>query len=275
MNTAPLRRVTGRLGLHPVDPDARSFDLSGRRALLVATNHADLGNGKRTGVFCSEFSVPYYLFADAGIAVDLASPSGGVIPVDPLSIRPVVRCAEDDRLLADNGLRAKMSITRAVSAIAENGEGAAYDIVFLAGGWGAAFDFATCDALGQTIVQAFNAGAIVGGICHGPLGFCTAVNADGSPFVKGRKITSVTDRQIKQLRIESTPFHPETEMRRLGARFEFARAFRDPLANHWVVDGRVVTGQNQNAGPMVAREMMTLVEQAARSTDRAAAATAR
>ena len=142
-------------------------------------------------------------------------------------------------------------------------------------GPGAAFDFATCEALGQTIVQAFNAGAIVGGICHGPLGFCTAVNADGSPFVKGRKITSVTDRQIKQLRIESTPFHPETEMRRLGARFESARAFRDPLANHWVVDGRVVTGQNQNAGPMVAREMMTLVEQAARSTDRAAAATAR
>ncbi len=31
------------------------------------------------------------------------------------------------------------------------------------------------------------------------------------------------------------------------------------LANHWVVDGNLVTGQNQNAGPMVAREMMTLL----------------
>jgi putative intracellular protease/amidase len=34
------------------------------------------------------------------------------------------------------------------------------------------------------------------------------------------------------------------------------------LANHWVVDGNLVTGQNQNAGPMVAREMLRLVHEA-------------
>jgi putative intracellular protease/amidase len=33
------------------------------------------------------------------------------------------------------------------------------------------------------------------------------------------------------------------------------------LANHWVVDGNLVTGQNQNAGPMVAREMLRLASQ--------------
>jgi putative intracellular protease/amidase len=33
------------------------------------------------------------------------------------------------------------------------------------------------------------------------------------------------------------------------------------LANHWVVDGNLVTGQNQNAGPMVAREMLRLVQE--------------
>lgn len=42
------------------------------------------------------------------------------------------------------------------------------------------------------------------------------------------------------------------------ARVRRAR-FRDPLANHWVVDGNLVTGQNQNAGPMVAREMLKQV----------------
>jgi putative intracellular protease/amidase len=47
----------------------------------------------------------------------------------------------------------------------------------------------------------------------------------------------------------------------LGAVFESATKFRDPLANHWVVDGNLVTGQNQNAGPMVAREMMQLLAQ--------------
>ena len=48
-------------------------------------------------------------------------------------------------------------------------------------------------------------------------------------------------------------------LRAMGADFEAAHRFRDPFANHWVVDGNLVTGQNQNAGPMVAREMMALV----------------
>ena len=69
----------------------------------------------------------------------------------------------------------------------------------------------------------------------------------------------MTDKQVRELKIESTPFHPETELRRCGARFESSTRFRDPFANHWVVDANLVTGQNQNAGPMVAREMMRLV----------------
>ena len=52
----------------------------------------------------------------------------------------------------------------------------------------------------------------------------------------------------------------------MGAEFESETKFRDPLANHWVVDGNLVTGQNQNAGPMVAREMMQLVARAAVDT---------
>ncbi|MCP3990097.1 MAG: type 1 glutamine amidotransferase domain-containing protein, partial [Actinomycetia bacterium] len=74
-------------------------------------------------------------------------------------------------------------------------------------------------------------------------------------------LTAVTDKQVRELGIESTPQHPETELRRLGADFESATRFRDPLANHWVVDGNLVTGQNQNAAPMVAREMMRLIDE--------------
>ena len=64
--------------------------------------------------------------------------------------------------------------------------------------------------------------------------------------------------QVDDLGITHTPHHPETELRKLGADFESVTRFRDPLANHWVVDGNLVTGQNQNAGPMVAREMLRL-----------------
>ncbi len=70
----------------------------------------------------------------------------------------------------------------------------------------------------------------------------------------------MTDKQVRELGITSTPHHPETELRRQGARFESQEGRRDFLANHWVVDGNLVTGQNQNAGPMVAREMLKLIQ---------------
>jgi len=77
--------------------------------------------------------------------------------------------------------------------------------------------------------------------------------------VDGRRVSAVTDKQVSELGIDLTPHHPETELRKLGAQFESETKFRDALANHWVVDGNLVTGQNQNAAPMVAREMLQLV----------------
>ncbi len=251
-----LRRLVQKLGLHPADRDAANAPaLVGRRALIVCTNHGVLDIGKPTGVFASEMTAPYYVFHDAGMDVDLASPLGGTIPVDPLSLKPVVRCEHDDRFLADDDLRAKVTHSLAIGEL----DMADYDIVFLAGGWGAAFDFGTSVELADQMTRANALGRAIGGVCHGPLGLRNAQALDGRPLVEGRRISAVTDKQVRELGIQITPQHPETEMRAKGARFESATKFRDPLANHWVVDGNLVTGQNQNAGPMVARELLQLV----------------
>ncbi len=252
-----LRRAVQRLGMHPEDEVAAdpALDLAGHRALIVCTNHGVLDIGKPTGVYASEMTVPYYAFLDAGMTVDLASPQGGTIPVDPLSLKPVLRSPADDRFLADDTLRDKVGDSLAVGDLDMED----YDIVFLAGGWGAAFDFGFSEALAAKVTEANAAGKVVGGVCHGPLGLRNATAVDGRPLVEGRRVTGVTDKQVHELGIDSTPHHPETELRRMGARFESSHRFRDPFANHWVVDGNLVTGQNQNAGPMVAREMMALV----------------
>jgi arylsulfatase A-like enzyme/putative intracellular protease/amidase len=250
-----LRKVLQRAGMHPDDPDATTFDLAGKRALVVATNTAVMGIGKPTGVFASEMTVPYYAFLDAGMDVDVASPLGGVVPVDPQSIKPVIRCADDDRFLADDEFKGKVTNSLDIGDLAMSD----YDVVFLAGGWGAAFDFGFSEVLGEKMTEANADGLVMGGVCHGPLGLLNAKDSDGRPLVEGRKISAVTDKQVKELGIESTPHHPERELRGVGAEFESETRRRDPLANHWVVDGNLVTGQNQNAGPMVAREMMQLV----------------
>jgi arylsulfatase A-like enzyme/putative intracellular protease/amidase len=257
-----LRAALRRTGMHPDDPDARAFDLTGKRALVVATNVAWLDVAKPTGVFASEMTVPYYAFADAGMEVDVASPSGGMVAVDPKSLRPVIRSADDDRFLADDEFKAKVADSKPIADL----DMSDYDIVFLAGGWGAAFDFGFSDSLARKMTEANAADVVLGGVCHGPLGLVNAEATDGTPLVAGRKVSAVTDKQVRELGIEATPHHPERELRRAGAHFESATRVRDPLANHWVVDGNLVTGQNQNAGPMVAREMMTIVERRAATT---------
>jgi arylsulfatase A-like enzyme/putative intracellular protease/amidase len=250
-----LRRLVRRVGMHPELRDVEHFDLHGKRALVVGTNHGVLDVGKATGVFASELTVPYYAFLDAGMDVDVASPLGGAIPVDPMSLKPVIRSAADDRFLADDTLRRKVNESRPIGAL-EIGD---YDLIFLAGGWGAAFDFATSEELAAAVTAAAAADLVIGGICHGPLGLVNATAPDGTAFVAGRKVSAVTDKQVRELGIASTPFHPETELRKRGAEFSSEQRFRDPFANHWVVDGTLVTGQNQNAGPMVAQEMMRQV----------------
>jgi putative intracellular protease/amidase len=250
------RRLLQKFGVHPKDQDAVTLDMRGTRALCVATNHAVLDIGVATGVFASELTVPYYVFLDAGMQVDVASPLGGVIPVDPLSMAPEIRTPEDDRLLDDVDFRQKLTNSLAIA----NVDFAGYDIVYFAGGWGAAFDLGQSELLGCKVSDAYAAGRVIGGICHGPLGLLKGRTPTGEPIVKGRRLTAVTDKQIHELGVAITPLHPESALRAAGARFEGQHhPARDFFANHFVADGDLITGQNQNAGPMVARLMMQRV----------------
>jgi putative intracellular protease/amidase len=242
-----------RIGLHPHDADASPIHVAGARALCISTSHGVLDVGVPTGVFASELTVPYYAFADAGLAVDVASIRGGSVPVDPSSLKAALRTSEDDRMLGDGHLRTQLTASLPIADV----DFAEYDIVYLAGGWGAAFDFGQSDVLARRISDAYAAGRILGGICHGPLGLLRARRPDGELVVRGRRLTAVTDRQVQQLGIALTPLHPETALRAAGARFESrTHHARDFFANHFVADGDLITGQNQNAGPMVARLML-------------------
>lgn len=250
------RKLIQQFGVHPDDPDAVALDLHGFKALCIATNHGVLDIGVPTGVFGSELTVPYYVFLDAGMQVDVASVSGGVIPVDPLSMKELIRTPDDDRMLGDADFRAKLTASLPIAGVDFTG----YDIVYFAGGWGAAFDLGQSDLLGSKVSDAWIAGRVIGGICHGPLGLLKARTPDGELLVKGRRLTAVSDRQIHQLGVEITPLHPETALRQAGALYECRHhPARDFFANHFVCDGDLITGQNQNAGPMVARLMMQRV----------------
>jgi len=240
------------MGLHPPYRGPK-VQFPGGKALIITTSQDRLGeNGSMTGVFGSEMTAPYYEFSDGGMKVDLASIKGGPIPIDPMSFKWFIKSEYDDRYLKDLDFQRKVSHSLRIDDI----DFTSYDIIYLAGGWGAAYDLGTSEVLGRKMSQAFGAGKVIGGVCHGPLGLLLAKDENGAPLVKGRRLTAVTDKQVQELGITMTPQHPERELRAAGARFESQKAFRDIFANHSVVEGRLVTGQNQNAGAEVANKMI-------------------
>ena len=240
------------MGLHP-HYNGPKYELRGGKALIITTSHDQLGEkGERTGVFGSEMTAPYYEFIGGGMRVDLASIKGGPIPIDPMSFKWFIKSGYDDRFLEDADFQRKTMQSLKIDDVDFTG----YDVIYLAGGWGAAYDLGASEVLGRKITEAYGAGKVVGGVCHGPLGLLLAKDERGAPLVKGRRLTAVTDKQIRELGISMTPQHPERELRTAGAVFEGKTAFRDMFANHSVVDGRLVTGQNQNAGAEVAHKMM-------------------
>ena len=248
------------MGLHPHYTGPKAQFPSGK-ALIITTSHDRLGdNGSKTGVFASEMTAPYYEFSDGGMKVDLASIKGGPIPIDPLSFKWFIKSAYDDRFLKDSEFQRKVNQSLQI----DNIDFTKYDIIYLAGGWGAAYDLGTSEVLGRKISQAYAAGKVIGGVCHGPLGLLLAKNEKGAPLVKGRRLTAVTNKQVRELDITITPQHPERELRAAGALFESKNAFRDMFANHSVLDGRLVTGQNQNAGAEVAHKMMKTAKEGLR-----------
>jgi putative intracellular protease/amidase len=245
----PLLR---HFGLHR-DYAGPVYQLPGGRALIVTTSQATLApSDEPTGVFASEMTAPYYVFEDGGMQVDVASIRGGEIPIDPLSFRWLVESTPDKRFHDDPVFQRKVRESLRIDDV----NFADYDVIFLAGGWGAAYDLGTSEVLGRKVSEAWRAGRVIGGVCHGPLGLLKATDESGAPLVLNRRLTAVTNKQVEELGIDVTPLHPERELRNAGAAFESSTAFRDIFADHVVEDGRLVTGQNQNAGPEVAARMM-------------------
>lgn len=260
-----LPSILNAAGLHP-EYEGEQVDLSGKRALIITTSHATLNapgetSGDPTGVFGSEMTEPYYEFLAAGMQVDIASIDGGEVPIDPQSFLYMIRTPADERFLQDAEFQAKVQNSIPISKV----DVSEYDVIFLAGGWGPAYDFPESETLASLVSEAYYAEhrPILAGVCHGPLGFVRALDNEGNLLIAGRRMTGVTDKQVKELGIEITPYHPETELRKAGAVFESQTAFRDMFANHTVIDDekRFVTGQNQNAGAEVANTAMVLVSQ--------------
>lgn len=250
-----LPLILSFLGLHP-HYKKKSYDLTGKRALIITTSHSQLGEGgAATGVFSSEMTVPYYEFLDACMEVELASIKGGEIPIEPLGQSWPIATEADRRFKKDSVFINKVKNSFPISEV----DFLSYDVIFLAGGWGAAFDLGQSVLLGEKLTRVAAEGKLIGAVCHGGLGLINIKDKNGAALLEGRNVTAVTNKQLAELGITKTPLHPETELRYIGAIFNSNSAFKDIFATMVVVDRNFVTGQNQNSGSETAQTLLSML----------------
>lgn len=220
------------------------------KILMVLTSHDQLGDtGKKTGFWLEEFAAPYYAFKDAGADVVLASPAGGQPPLDPKSDLPDFQTETTHRFKADPDAQQALANTVRLDTV----NPADFDTVFYPGGHGPLWDLAELPASIQLIEAFERAGKPIGFVCHAPGVLRHVKAADGSPLVKGRKVTGFTNSEEAAVELtDVVPFLVEDEFKKLGATYEKGGDW----APFVVVDGKLVTGQNPASSEDAAKALL-------------------
>ena len=218
-----------------------------KKILIVTTNFAgnETTTMNHTGVWLEEFATPYLVFKETGYDITVASPLGGLSPVDENSMS----CSNPEEW--DICIKILRNTTRLSEVNYKE-----YDVLFIPGGHGPMFDLAN-DVLLQEIVEYFyDKNKIISAVCHGPAGLVLAKDKNGNSILKDKKVTCFTNKEEKIVKHEEdVPFLLETRLRELGARFEDAA----PWSEHVCTDGNIITGQNPQSALLLAEEVVKLL----------------
>ncbi|MEM8875068.1 MAG: type 1 glutamine amidotransferase domain-containing protein [Planctomycetota bacterium] len=212
--------------------------------VIVLTNHAELGDtGQPTGFFLSEAAHPWQVFIEAGYDVIIASPEGGLAPIDPKSLD--TDDAANAAFLKDQEVQGESVMTVALTDV----DLADTDAIFYAGGHGTMFDLPDHPAVLAVTAAVYEQGGVVAAVCHGPAALVN-VKVGGGYLVAGKRVTAFTNAEEDAVELtDAMPFLLETILEERGATFVPA----DNFEANAVRDGRLVTGQNPASAEAAAK----------------------
>lgn len=223
------------------------------KILFVLTSHPELGNtGEKTGFWLEEFAAPYYRFQDAGAAITLVSPAGGLPPVDPKSQLADFQTASTQRFEQDQPLQEKLASTGRLSHVSADD----YDAIFYPGGHGPLWDLTNNPDSIALIEHFHQQGKPVSAVCHAPAVLLKALNQNGEPLIKDRKVTGFSNSEEVAMQLNHiVPFSLEDELKKQGGKYSRG----DDWGSYQVQDGQIITGQNPASSEAVADAVIALL----------------
>lgn len=219
-----------------------------KRVLIIASNACAIGpHRRRTGVFLPEVAHPYAEFDRANYQIEFASLTGEAPFLDALHL------ADDpDNLafLVGAGWKGMLGAKKLSDIGATS-----FDALFVPGGLAPMVDMPEHTLLKEVIRQAYERGAIVGAVCHGPVSLLNVRLSDGSFLLNGKNVSSFTNDEEENYAKVDVPFELETALTGQGAIFHKV----SPWQPFSIADGRLVTGQNPASAKGVAEKMIALM----------------
>lgn len=222
--------------------------------LLVVATAVDRypRSGKPTGLWLGELSHFWQVVRAAGYEVDVVTPTGGAVPVDPVSTGPLGGAAAANRELHAHPDGPRL-LERALAPA--DVDDAGYAAIYLAGGHGAMFDLPGDPALVALTGRFAATGRPVSAVCHGVAGLLEVRRPDGAALVAGRRVTGyATVEEYPIGRIGEIPFRLQDELIARGGRY---RRSAVPFVPHVEVADGLITGQNPLSAKGVARALVT------------------
>lgn len=221
-----------------------------KKVLFALTSHEDLGTtGEKTGFWIEEFAAPYYLLKDKGVDITIASPKGGQPPIDPKSAAPDYETPATLRFNEDKETQEILAKTIPL----ENVKAADYEAIFYPGGHGPLWDLAEDKNSIALIEDFYKQGKPVSAVCHAPAVFKHTKNTDGTPLVKGKKVTGFSNTEEDAVQLSNVvPFLVEDMLKANGGIYSKG----DDWASYVLEDGLLITGQNPASSELVAELLL-------------------
>ncbi len=226
----------------------------GKVLIVVANPATSTTLGWPVGFWGAEFTHPYLALTEAGYSVEVASPKGGKVELDAYSDpRDKSGYSKNDLItlgFISSSEHMKMwEDTMPINKVNLSD----YRALIVAGGQSPMFTFRDNPELQKLFLDFYRSGKPTAALCHGTALLLDLKNKNGTPFIKGKKITgfanSEEDFADKVIGQKVMPFRIEDEAKKLGAKFVVKPAFT-PFA---VQDKNLITGQQQNSGAAVAQ----------------------
>lgn len=159
-----------------------------KRILHVVTNVAKYeASDRATGLWLGELTHAYDEFEKLNYIQDIVSPHGGVSPLEPKALAPLIANASVKARQNCPVFMEKLYTTLKPSEI--NWQD--YDAIYYTGGHGVMFDFPNNLELQEITKNFYENGRIVSAVCHG---YCRLLNvrlSNSQYLINGKKITSL------------------------------------------------------------------------------------